>query len=220
MRIGINSSWSTQWYANKKNFATYISQDDQIRKAIKKKHYQDAISKINITRTANEISIEIISGKPGVIIGGRDAAGIEAIKKMVRKIVNKKPANGEQAVEYKVNVSVLEVKKIDLDAQIAAESIAKQLEQRIAFRKAMRSVITRAVKAGAKGIKTKVSGRLDGVDIARSEGYSEGSIPLQTLRADIDYGFAEANTTYGIIGVKVWIYKGEIFDKKNKGGNN
>ena len=220
IRIGINSSWSTQWYANKKNFATYISQDDQIRKAIKKKHYQDAISKINITRTANEISIEIMSGKPGVIIGGRDAAGIEAIKKMVRKIVNKKPVNGEQAVEYKVNVSVLEVKKVDLDAQIAAESIAKQLEQRIAFRKAMRSVITRAVKAGAKGIKTKVSGRLDGVDIARSEGYSEGSIPLQTLRADIDYGFAEANTTYGIIGVKVWIYKGEIFDKKNKGGNN
>lgn len=208
LRVGVISGWDTQWYADKKSFALYLSEDNQIRKAIKSKYFNAAISKISIERAANTVTVNIFSGRPGVAIG-KDAAGVADIKAMVEKIVKNKT----------VSINVLEVKKVDLDAQLAAESIAASLEKRIQFRRAMRQVMGRAMKAGAKGIKTMVSGRLDGAEIARSEHYSEGSIPLQTLRANIDYGFAEAKTTYGIIGVKVWIYKGEVFAKQNKGGN-
>ncbi len=208
LRIGIIKSWDTQWYADKKNFATYLSEDNKIRKALKKKYFNAAVSKITIERAANTITVNMFCGRPGVAIG-KEAVGISEIKKTVEKI----------AAGKVVNINVLEVKKVDIDAQLAAESIAASLEKRIQFRRAMRQVMGRAMKSGVKGIKTMVSGRLDGAEIARSEHYSEGSIPLQTLRANIDYGFAEATTTYGIIGVKVWIYKGEIFTKHGKGGN-
>ncbi len=215
LRVGVISDWDTQWYADKKSFAAFLSEDNQIRKALKAKYYNASISKISIERAANTITVNIFCGRPGVAIG-KDAAGIADIKKIVEKIVNKKD---DKSANKTVNINVLEVKKVDIDAQLAAESIASSLEKRIQFRRAMKQVMGRAMKAGAKGIKTMVSGRLDGAEIARSEHYSEGSIPLQTLRANIDYGFAEAKTTYGIIGVKVWIYKGEVFAKQNKGGN-
>lgn len=208
LRVGVISGWDTQWYADKKSFATFLKEDNEIRKTLKAKYFNASISKISIERAANTITVNIFCGRPGVAIG-KDAAGIAEIKKIVEKIVKIKA----------VNINVLEVKKVDIDAQLAAESIAASLEKRIQFRRAMKQVMGRAMKAGAKGIKTMVSGRLDGAEIARSEHYSEGSIPLQTLRANIDYGFAEAKTTYGIIGVKVWIYKGEVFAKQNKGGN-
>ncbi len=209
LRVGVISNWDTQWYADKKTFATYIKQDNDIRTTLKKKYYNAAISKITIERATDSITVNLFCGRPGIAIG-KEAAGIAEIKKTVEKI----------AVGKVVNINVHEVKKVDIDAQLAAENIADQLEKRIQFRRAMRQVMMRATKAGAKGIKTMVSGRLDGAEIARSEHYSEGSIPLQTIRADIDYGFATAHTTYGAIGVKVWIYKGEVFGKKAKGGNN
>lgn len=208
LRVGVNAGWNTQWYADKKTFATYLSEDNKIRKAIKSKYFNAAVSKISIERAANTLTVNITCGRPGVAIG-KDAAGIAEIKALVGKIAKGKV----------VNINVLEVKKIDLDAQLAAEAIAANLEKRIQFRRAMKQVMMRAMKAGAQGVKTQVSGRLDGAEIARSEHYSEGSIPLQTLRANIDYGFAEAKTTYGIIGVKVWIYKGAILTKQGKGGN-
>ena len=209
LRVGVISNWDTQWYADKKTFATYIKEDNAIRTTLKKKYYNAAISKITIERATDSITVNLFCGRPGIAIG-KEAAGIAEMKKTVEKIV----------VGKAVNINVHEVKKVDLDAQLAAENIADQLEKRIQFRRAMRQVMMRATKAGAKGIKTMVSGRLDGAEIARSEHYSEGSIPLQTLRADIDYGFATAHTTYGAIGVKVWIYKGEVFGKNAKGGNN
>lgn len=212
LRVGVISGWDTQWYADKKTFALYLSEDNQIRKTIKSKYYNAAISKISIERAANTVTVNIFCGRPGVAIG-KDAAGIADIKAIVEKILNVKEN------KKVVSINVLEVKKVDIDAQLAAEAIAQNLEKRMQFRRAMRQVMGRAMKSGAKGIKTMVSGRLDGAEIARSEHYSEGSIPLQTLRANIDYGFAEAKTTYGIIGVKVWIYKGEVFVKQNKGGN-
>ncbi len=209
LRVGVISNWDTQWYADKKNFATYIKEDNAIRTTLKKKYYNAAISKITIERATDSITVNLFCGRPGIAIG-KEAAGIAEMKKTVEKI----------AVGKNVNINVHEVKKVDIDAQLAAENIADQLEKRIQFRRAMRQAMMRATKAGAKGIKTMVSGRLDGAEIARSEHYSEGSIPLQTLRADIDYGFATAHTTYGAIGVKVWIYKGEVFGKNAKGGNN
>ncbi|MBO4540270.1 MAG: 30S ribosomal protein S3 [Clostridia bacterium] len=209
LRVGVITNWDTQWYADKKTFATYIKEDNAIRTTLKKKYYNAAISKITIERATDSISVNLFCGRPGIAIG-KEAAGIAEIKKTVEKI----------AVGKAVNINVHEVKKVDIDAQLAAENIADQLEKRIQFRRAMRQVMMRATKAGAKGIKTMVSGRLDGAEIARSEHYSEGSIPLQTIRADIDYGFATAHTTYGAIGVKVWIYKGEVFGKNAKGGNN
>ena len=209
LRVGVITNWDTQWYADKKTFATYIKQDNDIRTTLKKKYYNAAISKITIERATDSITVNLFCGRPGIAIG-KEAAGIAEIKKTVEKI----------AVGKAVNINVHEVKKVDIDAQLAAENIADQLEKRIQFRRAMRQVMMRATKAGAKGIKTMVSGRLDGAEIARSEHYSEGSIPLQTIRADIDYGFATAHTTYGAIGVKVWIYKGEVFGKNAKGGNN
>ena len=208
LRIGIIKGWDSQWYADKKDFGKNIKEDQEIRTMLKKKYYAAAISKITIERASNSVTVNMYCGRPGVAIG-KQAAGIPLIKKDIEKISKGKT----------INVNIHEVKKVDLDAQLVAESIDAQLEKRVQFRRAMKQAMQRSIRSGAKGIKTMVSGRLDGAEIARSEFYHEGSIPLQTLRANIDYGFAEAETTYGILGVKVWIYKGEIFTKAGKGGN-
>ncbi|MDR3263320.1 MAG: 30S ribosomal protein S3 [Clostridiales bacterium] len=204
MRVGIIRGWDTQWYAGKKDFSKYLVEDYNIRTFLKKKYYQSAVSKILIDRSVNKLSVVIFTARPGVIIG-KGGAGVEIIKNEVAKLCQNK--------ETKISISIMEVRRPDTDAQLTAENIAAQLEKRIQFRRAMKQSMQRAVKAGAKGIKTMVAGRLDGAEIARSEHYHEGSIPLHTLRADIDYGFAEAHTTFGVIGVKVWIYKGEILQK-------
>lgn len=210
LRIGIIKDWSSKWYADKKDIAKFIKEDEVVRTFIKKKYYQSAISSIKIERSEGKIVIFIYTGRPGTLIG-KQGAGIEQMKAEVQKLVGDKF----------VVINIMEVKNPDMDAQLVAENIAAQLEKRIAFRRAMRSAMQRATRAGAKGIKTCVSGRLDGAEIARNEHYHEGSIPLHTLRADIDYGFAEARTTFGIIGVKVWVYKGEILGKpaRKEGGN-
>ena len=210
LRIGIIKDWNSKWYADKKDIAKFIKEDEVVRTFIKKKYYQSAISSIKIERSEGKIVIFIYPGRPGTLIG-KQGAGIEQMKAEVQKLVGDKF----------VVINIMEVKNPDMDAQLVAENIAAQLEKRIAFRRAMRSAMQRATRAGAKGIKTCVSGRLDGAEIARNEHYHEGSIPLHTLRADIDYGFAEARTTFGIIGVKVWVYKGEILGKpaRKEGGN-
>ncbi|WP_413854815.1 30S ribosomal protein S3 [Candidatus Ruminimicrobium bovinum] len=204
LRVGIIDGWNSQWFAEKKTFSDNLVEDNKIRKFLKKKYYQAAVSKIVIERAADKIIINVYTAKPGIIIG-RAGAGIEDMKKDVVKLCPNK----------NISINVLEVKRPDLDAQLVAEGIAAQLEKRISFRRAMKQAIGRSVKSGAKGIKCMVGGRLDGAEIARSEQYHEGSIPLQTLRADIDYGYAIAHTTFGCIGVKVWIYKGEILGKVN-----
>ncbi|MBR7111119.1 MAG: 30S ribosomal protein S3 [Clostridia bacterium] len=203
LRVGVIKSWDTQWFAEKKNFSDNLVEDYNIRKFLKKTYYTSSISKIIISRTADKVIIDIYTSKPGVLIG-RAGAGVEQMKKEVEKLVKK--AN--------ISINIMEIKHPDTDAQLVAEGIAAQLEKRVCFRRAMKQAMQRTMKAGAKGVKTMVGGRLDGAEIARSESYHEGSIPLQTLRADIDYGFAEANTTFGVIGVKVWVYKGEILAKK------
>ena len=210
LRIGIIKDWNSKWYADKKDIAKFIKEDEVVRTFIKKKYYQSAISSIKIERSEGKIVIFIYTGRPGTLIG-KQGAGIEQMKAEVQKLVGDKF----------VVINIMEVKNPDMDAQLVAENIAAQLEKRIAFRRAMRSAMQRATRAGAKGIKTCVSGRLDGAEIARNEHYHEGSIPLHTLRADIDYGFAEARTTFGIIGVKVWVYKGEILGKpaRKEGGH-
>ena len=210
LRIGIIKDWNSKWYADKKDIAKFIKEDEVVRTFIKKKYYQSAISSIKIERSEGKIVIFIYTGRPGTLIG-KQGAGIEQMKAEVQKLVGDKF----------VVINIMEVKNPDMDAQLVAENIAAQLEKRIAFRRAMRSAMQRATRAGAKGIKTCVSGRLDGAEIARNEHYHEGSIPLHTLRADIDYGFAEARTTFRIIGVKVWVYKGEILGKpaRKEGGN-
>ena len=210
LRIGIIKDWNSKWYADKKDIAKFIKEDEVVRTFIKKKYSQSAISSIKIERSEGKIVIFIYTGRPGTLIG-KQGAGIEQMKAEVQKLVGDKF----------VVINIMEVKNPDMDAQLVAENIAAQLEKRIAFRRAMRSAMQRATRAGAKGIKTCVSGRLDGAEIARNEHYHEGSIPLHTLRADIDYGFAEARTTFGIIGVKVWVYKGEILGKpaRKEGGN-
>lgn len=210
LRIGIIKDWNSKWYADKKDIAKFIKEDEVVRAFIKKKYYQSAISSIKIERSEGKIVIFIYTGRPGTLIG-KQGAGIEQMKAEIQKLVGDKF----------VVINIMEVKNPDMDAQLVAENIAAQLEKRIAFRRAMRSAMQRATRAGAKGIKTCVSGRLDGAEIARNEHYHEGSIPLHTLRADIDYGFAEARTTFGIIGVKVWVYKGEILGKpaRKEGGN-
>ena len=204
LRIGVNKGWQSSWYANKKDFAKYIKEDDNIRTFIKKKYSNAAISSIDIERTATKVVVTLNTGRPGMLIGTK-GAGVEEIKKEVEKLVS-----GDK----KVSINIMEVKHPDADAQLVAESIAAQLEKRASFRRSMKQAMSRSMKAGAKGIKTMVSGRLDGAEIARSEHYHEGSIPLQTLRADVDYGFAESHTTFGVIGVKCWIYKGEILGGK------
>ena len=209
LRVGIIKGWDTQWYADKKDFGAFIKEDHDIREYVKQTYYAAAISRIYIERAAGRIAITIHTARPGVLIG-KAGAEIEVMKKKLAKITN-----GKQ-----VAVNIVEVKKPDCDSQLVAESIAAQLENRASFRRCMKQAISRSMRAGAKGIKVMVSGRLDGAEIARSEQYHDGSIPLQTLRADIDYGFAEAHTTFGCIGIKVWIYKGEVLGeaKKTKGG--
>lgn len=197
-RVGVIKDWDSRWVAKKNQFADFIAEDDKIRKFLKKKLYPAGISKIEIERAANKISVSVFTAKPGIVIG-KGGAGIDILKQDLLKLTGKN-----------VVVNIMEVRRPDLDAQLVAENIATQLERRISFRRAMKQSIGRSMKAGLKGIKIMVSGRLGGAEIARTEQYHEGSIPLQTIRADIDYGFAEAHTTYGRIGVKVWAYKGEI----------
>ena len=208
VRVGIIKDWNAKWYADSKNFADYLVEDQKIRKFLKKKLYTAGISKIEIERTAKFVKVNVYAAKPGIIIG-KGGAEAESLKADVTKLIGKD-----------VNINIVEVKAISTDAQLVAEDIASQLERRISFRKAMKQCMQKAMKSGALGIKTAVSGRLGGADMARTEFYKEGTVPLQTLRADIDYGFAEADTTYGKIGVKVWIYKGEVLPtKKVEGGD-
>jgi small subunit ribosomal protein S3 len=204
LRVGVIKDWDARWYASKKDFADNLIEDVKLREMLKKKLYHAGISKIEIERAANRVRVNIHTAKPGIVIG-KGGTGIESIKAEVEKFINKKAI-----------LNIVEVKSPDTSAQLVAENIAAQLERRISFRRAMKQAMQRSMRAGAKGIKTMVAGRLGGTDIARSEGYHEGTIPLQTLRADIDYGFAEADTTYGKLGVKVWIYKGEVLPQAKK----
>ena len=201
LRVGVIKDWDSRWYAEK-DFADYLVEDYKIREYLKKKLYNAGVSKIEIERASDRVKVIIFTAKPGVIIG-RGGQEIEVTKKELQKFTDKK-----------LVVDIKEIKRPDREAQLVAENIAQQLENRVSFRRAMKSTMSRSLKAGALGIKTAVSGRLGGADIARTEFYSEGTIPLQTLRADIDYGFAEADTTYGKMGVKVWIYKGEVLPTK------
>lgn len=210
LRVGIIKDWDSKWYAEDK-FADYLVEDYNIRKFLKKKLYAAGVSKIEILRKAEKVEVVVNTQKPGVVIG-KGGTGIEATKKELQKLIGRK----------EISLDVQEIKKPDADAQLVAENIAQQLENRVSFRRAIKSCMTRTMKkdnrgnsiTGAMGIKASVSGRLGGADMARTEFYSEGTIPLQTLRADIDYGFAEADTTYGKIGVKVWIYRGEVLPTK------
>lgn len=204
LRVGIIKDWDSRWFAQDSQFGDLLVEDYNIRKFLKNKLFAAGVSKVEIERTAKRIKINIFAAKPGIIIG-RGGAEIEKIKKELESMTGKNIA-----------LNIEEVKHPDVDAQLVAENIAAQLEKRISFRKAMKSTMGRAMKMGAKGIKTSCAGRLGGAEIARTEHYHEGTIPLQTLRADIDYGFWEANTTYGKIGVKVWIYKGEILPESKK----
>lgn len=207
MRVGVIDGWNSIWYADKKSFSENLKEDNTIRTFLKKKLYSAGISRIEIERASDRVKISIYTAKPGILIG-KQGAEIEKTKAEVAKLTDKK-----------VVLDIKEVKKPDLDAQLVAENIAQQLENRISYRRAMKGAMGRTMKFGAKGIKTAIAGRLNGAEIARKEFYSDGTIPLQTLRADIDYGFAEAHTTYGKLGVKVWIYKGEVLPTKaNKEG--
>ncbi|NLX86961.1 MAG: 30S ribosomal protein S3 [Clostridiales bacterium] len=201
LRVGIIKDWSSKWYSGKRDFSSLLIEDKKIRKYAKDKFYTSGVSKVEIERAANRVKVTIYTAKPGMVIG-KGGAGVDDLKKELEVMTGKN-----------VFINIIEIKVPELDAQLVAENIASQLEKRVSFRRAMKQSIQRTMRAGAKGIKTMVSGRLGGAEIARSERYSEGTIPLQTLRADIDYGFAEADTTYGKIGVKVWIYKGEILGK-------
>ena len=202
LRVGIIKDWDARWFADKKNFGDSLVEDYNLRVFLKKKLFQAGIEKIEIEKFANKIRISIYAGKPGIVIG-KGGSEIEKLKKELEKMTSKT-----------IILNVIEVRVPDMSAQLVAENIASQLERRISFRKAMKQCMSRTMKCGAKGIKTSVSGRVGGAEIARTEQYHEGTIPLQTLRADIDYGFTEANTTYGKLGVKVWIYKGEILESK------
>ena len=202
LRVGIIKDWDSKWYADKKNFADYLVEDNKVREYVKKKLYVAGVSKVLIERAAeNKMRVIVLTAKPGMVIG-RSGDGIEVLKADLKKMTGKE-----------IEISIEEVRRTELDAQLTAESIAQALERRISFRRAMKQAIGRTMKAGAKGIKVMVSGRVGGAEIARSEKYSEGNVPLHTLRADIDYGFAEADTTYGKLGVKVWINHGEVLDK-------
>ncbi len=210
LRVGVIKDWDSKWYADTKNgeFADNLVEDYKIREFLKKELYAANISKIEIERTADRVKVNVYTAKPGVVIG-KGGAGIEKVKAKVQKLTKKK-----------LIIDIKEIKKPDLDAQLVAENIAAQLENRISFRRAMKSCMNRTMKAGALGIKASCSGRLGGADMARTEFYSEGTIPLQTLRADIDYGFAEADTTYGKVGVKTWVYHGEVLPTRgNKEGS-
>jgi len=209
IRVGVIKDWDSKWYADKKSFGDTLVEDYNIRKFLKKRLYSAGISKIEIERAANDkVRVVIYTAKPGFVIG-KGGAEIEKVRKETQKLTSKN-----------VNIDIKEIKRPDRDAQLVAENIALSLENRVSFRRAMKQAMQRTMKSGVLGIKASVSGRLGGADIARREFYSEGTIPLQTLRADIDYGFAEADTTYGKLGVKVWVYKGEVLPaKKNKEGS-
>ena len=198
LRVGIIKDWNSRWFAEKKDFGDLLVEDNKIKKLVKKKVFLSGVSKIKIERASNRIKVTVFTAKPGMVIG-KSGAGVESLKEKIEKMTDKKTI-----------VNVEEIKNRDVNAQIVAEDIAAQLERRVSFRRAMKQAMGRTMRAGALGIKTAVSGRLGGADMARTEGYKEGNVPLQTLRADIDYGFAEADTTYGKLGIKVWIYKGEV----------
>lgn len=201
-RVGVNKNWNSKWFADKSNFADFLVEDNKVRNYVKKKLYAAGVASVVIERpAADKVKVIIATARPGMVIG-RSGDGIDELKKNLVKLTGKT-----------VDISIEEVRRSELDAQLTAESIAQALERRVSFRRAMKSAIQRTMKSGAKGIKVLVSGRLGGAEIARSEKYSEGNVPLHTLRADIDYGFAEADTTYGKIGVKVWVNHGEILDK-------
>ena len=201
-RVGVNKNWNSKWFADKSNFADFLVEDNKVRNYVKKKLYAAGVASVVIERpAADKVKVIIATARPGMVIG-RSGDGIDELKKNLVKLTGKT-----------VDISIEEVRRAELDAQLTAESIAQALERRVSFRRAMKSAIQRTMKSGAKGIKVLVSGRLGGAEIARSEKYSEGNVPLHTLRADIDYGFAEADTTYGKIGVKVWLNHGEILDK-------
>lgn len=203
LRVGVIKDWDAKWYAGSKDFANNLVEDNKVREFVKQRTASAGVSRIQIERAAKRIKLNIHTAKPGMIIG-KGGAGIDALKAEIKKIVSDK----------NVLINIVEVKSAEGDAQLMAENIAQQLEKRISFRRAMKQTIQRAMKTGVKGVKTACSGRLGGAEIARTESYHEGTIPLQTLRADIDYGFAEADTTYGKIGVKVWVYKGEVLPTK------
>lgn len=203
LRVGVIKDWDAKWYAGNKDFADNLVEDNKIREFVKAKTAVAGVSRIQIERAAKRVKLNIFTAKPGMIIG-KGGQGIDALKAQVQKITGDKI----------VLINIVEVKTAEADAQLMAENVAQQLEKRISFRRAMKQTIQRAMKVGVKGVKTACSGRLGGAEIARTESYHEGTIPLQTLRADIDYGFAEADTTYGKIGVKVWVYKGEVLPTK------
>lgn len=203
LRVGVIKDWNAKWYADKKNFADNLVEDHKIREFVKKELFNAGISKVEIERAAKRVKLNIYTAKPGVIIG-KGGSGIEKLKKQLYTII----------AEKNILINIVEVKNVEVDSQLMAENIAAQLEKRISFRRAMKQTIQRSMKSGAKGVKIACSGRLGGAEIARTEQYHEGTIPLQTLRADIDYGFAEADTTYGKIGVKVWVYNGEVLPTK------
>ena len=205
-RLGYNKNWQSRWFS-KKDYPAFVYEDHEVRKYVKKLLYSAGISKIEIERASDRVKLIVYTAKPGVVIG-KGGSSIEELKKDLQKMTDKK-----------LLIDVKEVKRPDKDAQLVAENIAQQLENRISFRRAMKSCMQRTMRSGALGIKTSVSGRLGGADMARTEFYSEGTIPLQTLRANIDYGFAEADTTYGKVGVKTWIYHGEVLPSKKEGGN-
>jgi len=211
LRVGIIRDWESKWYAGK-DFGTLLLEDVKIREYLKKKLKDSAVSHIEIERAANRVSVSIHTAKPGMVIG-KGGAEVEVIREQLAKMTNKK-----------IHINIIEIKNPELDAILVAESIAQQLERRVSFRRAMKQALQRSMRQGAKGIKTAVSGRLGGAEIARAESYSEGTVPLHTLRADIDYGTAEAHTTYGRLGVKVWIYRGEVLPAakrkpESEGGN-
>ena len=210
-RLGIATDWTSKWYADNKKFADFLEEDLKIREFLKKKLAQAAVSRIQISRPAKSVAVTIHTARPGIIIG-KKGEDIERLRIEVASLVAAHLNN--------VKINIEEIRKPELDAQLVAEGIASQLERRVMFRRAMRRSVTNAMRIGAEGIKINVSGRLNGAEIARNEWYREGRVPLHTLRADVDYGFAEALTTYGILGVKVWIYKGEVFDlaSKDSGG--
>ena len=204
MRVGVIKNWSSTWYADSKDFAKFVIEDNKIRKELKKELYQARISEMIIERTNSEVRVTLHTAKPGLVIG-KNGAQLEELKKKLQKELGRE-----------ISINVVEIRKPDLDSQVVAETVAASLEKRMSFRKAMKQAIQKTRKAGAKGIKIAVSGRLGGAEMARTEFYSEGTVPLQTIRADIDYGFAEADTTYGKLGVKVLIYKGEILGNKKE----
>jgi len=206
-RLGIATDWTSKWYADTAQFADFLAEDLKIREFLKKKLAQAAISRIQISRPAKSVSVTIHTARPGIIIG-KKGEDIEKLRREISTLVTAHINN--------VKINIEEIRKPELDAQLVAEGVASQLERRVMFRRAMRRSVTNAMRIGAEGIKINVSGRLNGAEIARNEWYREGRVPLHTLRADVDYGFAEALTTYGILGVKVWIYKGEVFDLESK----